>query len=372
MLDTGLASGFGTGSTACSEPITVVQDALIMPTGGLGRFTVVDRAGAPVVDAVTFRKAEVNFCQFVDRQKVTAPRRLQGRYLFAGDFWAHFGHFVFESLSRLWAIDHVAERLDGIIFLVRREGSEWTAGSLHSRIFDLLGIDIPVIIVCGATSVDELVVPRQGLGMGAMAAGTPSMRRFFRERFSKVQPKQGVERLYISRQNYRLNRGGLLGENILQRNLVQQGYTAYSPERAPIEDQIATYLGAEQIVSLDSSALHLFGFVARPEQDLSIILRRHDGAVDLLPQITGFSGRVPQVIDRITMKWVVERQSNPNWRCLCEADFDAIGADLLSRGMIDTLQGWRSPPEKHWMRIRETAEAGLRSRLLPDPSSAAA
>lgn len=351
-----------------SEPVTTIPNALIMPTGQLGRFSVVDAVGAPVVDALTYRKAEVNISAFVDRSKVVETDRLRGRYLFAGDFWPHFGHYIFESLSRMWVLDYDQGPLDGIIFLLRREGGPWVSDSVQGRILALLGIDLPIILVTRPTSVDELVVPRQGLGMGALAAGTPAVRRFFQERLRhRVAPKPGVQRLYISRLGFGLRRGGLLGEHVLQRNLERHGYVPYSPESQPVEDQLATYLGAEQVIGLDSSALHLFGFVARPEQELSIILRRLNGAVDLLPQIAGFSGRVPQVIERITRGWLIERQRNPTWRGLCEADFAAIGQDLLAAGMIDDLAYWRVPGDKAWNSIRAAAEVMLRSPIVPGP-----
>ena len=48
------------------------------------------------------------------------PRDLAGAHLFAGHFRGHFGHFLVESTARLWALDHIREPLDSILYLPYR------------------------------------------------------------------------------------------------------------------------------------------------------------------------------------------------------------------------------------------------------------
>ena len=59
---------------SASEPITCVEAALVIPRLGKGGFAVVDRQGAPVVDALSFRKDSYEFSGFVDREVMAAPR----------------------------------------------------------------------------------------------------------------------------------------------------------------------------------------------------------------------------------------------------------------------------------------------------------
>jgi hypothetical protein len=151
---------------------------------------------------------------------------------------------------------------------------------------------------------------------------------------------------------------------VLEENLARAGYAAFRPERHPIASQIATYLGARQIVAPDSSALHLFGLVARPEQDLAIILRRPDGAVDLLPQIAGFSGRAPLVVDRIGAIWRREGFRNETWGSFAEIDLGQVGADLQGAGFIDSLEGWDSPGPRRRARMRARIEARFGQPLV--------
>ena len=63
--------------------ITLVDHALILPRYGKGGFAVVDGQGAPVVDAVTFRKDGYEYSDFVDRDLPRKTRTLTGTCLYA-------------------------------------------------------------------------------------------------------------------------------------------------------------------------------------------------------------------------------------------------------------------------------------------------
>lgn len=354
------------GGVRAAEPITLVDAALVIPRAGKGRFAVVDRQGAPVVDSLSFRKDDVEFSGFVDREAVAAARQHAGTWLYAGECWSHFGHFIFESLSRLWALDALEGRIDGIVFLSPHRGAEAAVlapDSMQARILRMLGVDLPLLFLTEPAEFARLYVPRQGCGMGALAAGTPAHRQFLQGRLRRVEPKQGVERLYLTRSGYKLRRGGIFGEGYLEQNLTAQGYVIYSPEQHPVEDQIATYLGTRQIVAPDSSALHLFGFVAQPTQDLAIVLRRRQGAKDLLPQITGFSGKKPLVVDAIRGLLVRDNARIPTWGLFADLDFDLLGARLAEGGFLPDPDAWAGLSDWRRARLRRTYEQRLECRF---------
>jgi hypothetical protein len=362
------------------EPITLVEAALVIPRAGKGGFAVVDRQGAPVVDSLSFRKDGFEFSDFVDREVMAPPRQHAGTWLYAGECWSHFGHFIFESLSRLWALDQLEGHLDGLVFLAPHRGEGGTdldPASLQARMLALLGVDLPVLVLSEPAAFERLFVPRQGCGMGGLAAGTPAHRRFLQARLRRLEPRRGVERLYLTRSAYKLRRGGIFGEGYLEQNLAAQGYAIYAPEQHPLEDQIATYLGARQIVAPDSSALHLFGFVARPDQALAIVLRRRQGAKDLLPQITGFSGQKPLVVDAIRGILARDNARIPTWGQFADLDFDLLGARLAEAGFLPDPAAWAGLPDWRRARLRRTYEDRLDCRFTDlgpdgDPLPAAA
>lgn len=350
-------------SPPAAEPLTEVARALIAP--GAEGFCVHDAVGAPVVDGQSFRKGIATPLAFFERGRAAPVARLAGLWLYGGAFWPHFGHFLFESLARLWALDHCPGPFAGIVFGAPRGPASARLEPVHADLLALLGVDLPLRFVTHPTEVEALVVPRQGLGMGGLAAGTPAARAFFQTRLRRLPPAPlGEGRLYLSRLGYGERRGGHLGEEVIEANLTRAGYTAFRPERHPIATQIATYLAARQIVAPDSSALHLFGLVARPEQDLAIILRRPDGVVDLLPQIAGFTGRAPLVFDRINAMWRREGFRNETWGSFAEIDLGQVGADLLEAGFIDSLEGWDSPGPRRRARMRARIEARFGQPLV--------
>jgi hypothetical protein len=203
-----------------------------------------------------------------------------------------------------------------------------------------VGADLPVVILDEPCAVDELIVPRQGCGMGALSAGTPEFRDFIRDTFRKVPAREGAERVYLTRAGYDLRRGGIFAESHLEALLKDEGYVVFAPERASIEEQIATYLGARQIVGPDSTALHVVGFAARPEQEIAIVLRRTEGAVDMLPQLVGFTGQRPLVADCITGFLDRRTFKVATWGRFAELDFEVLGRTLAGAGFIADPVPW--------------------------------
>jgi Glycosyltransferase 61 len=351
--------GFSLGSVSRGEPLTRIDAALIVPETRARGYAVVDAQGAPIVDALTIRAGGMREIGFVDRDQVKPAQHLKGGYLFAGEYWWHFGHFLFESMSRLWALDLLDEPLDGLVFLNPRGERPANRAVQQQQLLDLLGIRLPLIRVTSTTEVEHLIVPRQGFGLGALAAGTPFARGYFQSRFRAVVPRRGAEKIYISRAGYKNRRGGILVEHVLERLLAAEGYTPFQPEQHSIEEQIATYLGARQIIGPDSSALHLYGFVGTPAQDLAIVLRRTIGAVDMLPQITGFTGRKPLVIDAIQRIWTRDNARRASWADFAQLDFPALGQALHRDGYIADPAPWAPLTRRQLAKTQESLMAQL-------------
>lgn len=88
-----------------------------------------------------------------------ATNAMAGRYLYAGMMQnRHFGHFLIESLSRLWASTEI-NRLDGIVFILRSAEAE--IAQFATDIIQLLIHDVSIYIVQEPTQFSELIVPEQ-------------------------------------------------------------------------------------------------------------------------------------------------------------------------------------------------------------------
>jgi Glycosyltransferase 61 len=324
------------------EPITCVEDALIVPVvrdvRPFGRPTVVDRAGAPVFDASSFRTGVFDSTFFMPRERHATATRMSGAHLYGGIFFQHFGHFIFESIARLWAYDSLAARIEGIAMLPLRPNS--AIGESHLEILQHLDVSHPITIVHTPTVLERLYVPRQGCGMGALASGTPAFRDFVHRKLQRIAPRTDAPKIYITRENYRLRRGGIFAEEVLSSHLEKEGYLAYSPELHGFEHQVATYQGAENIVGCDSSAMHLVGFAARPETQVAVVLRRQRGACDIEPHLAGFMGKAPLIIDAMTGMLRDKNQRNETWASFAELDFPALWLALHESGFIGGGTPW--------------------------------
>ncbi|MEM7268241.1 MAG: FkbM family methyltransferase [Pseudomonadota bacterium] len=269
---------------------------------------------------------------------------LKGRYLWCGVLHNHFGHFLVESIGRLWGVA-AAGALDGILFTAKRgeeggPGLRWHSEekpaltAYQMKAFEQLGVDAKIGIVSDPLRVGTLCLPGQGFGMGTMAAGTPAYRQFVLDRFAKDVAPEGAERLYVSRTGYGARRGGVIGEVLIEERLAADGYDIFHPQKADFIEQIARYKAARQIVALDGSALHLLAMVVTPEQQIAMIRRRSSAVSNgIVLHLESFAGKPPLVIDAISNNWIRSDRKRVDRFSLGELDFPAIGAALHKAGM---------------------------------------
>jgi len=265
------------------------------------------------------------------------PTNLPGCHLFGGHFRGHFGHFLVESTARLWALDHLPVQPESIVYLPYRGevGAIEKAIESHDRFYRLLGIDRPIRTYGSPQRVDRLFVPELGFGWSERYAGSPAYRAFMQGRLRAAVSPEGGKKLYVSRALLAANRGGVLGETVLEENLARAGYEVFHPEKHPLDVQIARYRAAERIVALDGSALHLAAFVAEPGTRVAMILRRSKANVaDYQLQFRSFCGVDPDVIDVIRTDWVSGDSARVDFRSIGEIDFARLFKGLAAHGYL--------------------------------------
>ena len=262
---------------------------------------------------------------------------LPGRHLFAGHFRGHFGHFLVESTARLWALDHVPDRYDSILYLPYRgeTGQITRAIEAQAGFFRLMGIETPVHTHATTLRVEELHVPELGFGWLDRYAGSPAYRHFMQDRLNAAVPAEGCDKLYISRARLNPQRGGVLCEVAIEQNLARLGYDIFHPEKHPLEVQIARYKAARQVIALDGSALHLAAYVLPKTARVAMILRRsRANAADYVLQFQSFAGITPHVIDVISRDWVAGDATRVDFRSVGEIDFSALFGWLKGLGLV--------------------------------------
>jgi capsular polysaccharide biosynthesis protein len=292
--------------------LTLLREAKVIPplrqpAAFRGAAGVFDQSGHFCDAANTLRRSGP---QLRPRSLDARPDKcLPGRHLFAGQLNHHFGHFLCESLARLWALDNAAAQaptpLSSILLLPRRSQSAPELAFFQKEIFNLLQIGIPIRIVDAPLLVEELLVPEQGFGNARLSAGTEAFRNYMRSHFATGIAPDGPENLYISRESLNLLSGSVLAEETLSKYLSRNGYEVFAPERHDIRTQIARYKAARRVIAVEGSALHLYGFVGHADQQVAILARRANGRVaeGIANQIRAFCQNGAQVINAVSREW---------------------------------------------------------------------
>lgn len=340
-----------------ADQIRIVKNALIVPSAD-GEYRGLFRKGGVYGEDGTYlplaqclRAPGLPITMRPETPPPEAADHREGSWLYGGMLFSHFGHFLLESTSRLWAADHVDADLAGVIFMTRQYKT-WPARYVRPLLprFRLFGppADNPVGIV-KPTRVDRLVVAPQGFGGGAMIAGCPEFRDYIHRRFGNDIPAAGADKIYISRTRLFTKRSRYLAEARIEALLEAEGYRIFHPQTLPFEDQIAQYKAAHTIISCDSSAVHLAALFAGPHSRVALTLRRSGAmAADFVAQFRHFAGVEPVVIDAIRRQYLRKRADGfiQQGGRFSEIDFPAMGARLHAAGFIRDASGWTDPPEE--------------------------
>lgn len=319
--------------TGWSREVLHLQGATVCPAEDMDDAPGV-WAGGDIPEAATWREGIRVTLPIAEPPE--AEHRLSGKHLWGGIYFGHFGHFLVETISRLWAAEQ--EGIDSVLF-TPRHGKLKDFATYQADILDLFLPNSKVQILREPTEVEGLLVAGQGFGIGNISAGTPEFRAFVQRAMQDVEPRK-VEKIYISRTRFN-GKGGIIDEPLLEENLIAQGYTPIFPEKLPFREQLSLFKSAKKIIGLDSSAFHVLGYVATPEQDICIVTRRNHPAYEhIAAHLRAFTGRAPTVIEAVAADWMPERQKMPNHTSWGELDGDAVKEALVGTGFISDPARW--------------------------------
>lgn len=273
--------------------IEPVADALIVPVeqnDGLG--CGVFRPDGSFCELSRTRLSANRFTAQPVRPDRSGAKPLQGTYLYGGLGRHHFGHFLMESIARIWAMDGRHDQFDGLIMLPFM-GTDF--GSVLRRrllaFFELMGVDIPVHLVKTPVITEQLMIPAQGFGHLQWTTGNEEFRQYVRAHLAANCPAQGPEKIYISRSRLKHAHQRVDQEDRIEAMMQAAGYTIFHPQRHSIMAQARVYRAAKVIVGADGSAFHLVPFAVTPETRLALIQRRgrQDAFDAIVNQISAFA-----------------------------------------------------------------------------------
>jgi capsular polysaccharide biosynthesis protein len=186
------------------------------------------------------------------RKKPSKPSRhvadahVAGDVIYGGILIHHYGHFLFETLSRYWFLKHKPRRAVWHVLPEAPELATW-----QKEIFSMLRLEVDRSdLILQPTRFEKLTIPQAGaeLWTSLHPDQVDAMGIFpFRE------PIVG-RKVWLSRSL--LKRGAVEEEHRLEALLERTGWEIVRPETLPVMEQLRLLRDAEIVAGFDGSAFH--------------------------------------------------------------------------------------------------------------------
>ena len=244
-----------------------------------------DATGDLVLQSQRTWNGDLNAPLSADPRSVPVPeecRTLSGRWIYAGHWTHHFGHFLVEVLTNLWP-DPAQANVIGILAhrsyrgairfgrsggLISAEPTQWQRDLLALAGYGGLKVRI---VRERPVRVDHLVVPSRPVLLKSWVQ-EPAVAVWQRvaDAAGEISANRGPK-VFMSRAHYHASmvehpaklRTSPEWEQLVEARFVEAGYGLVHPEELPVSEQIATVKAAEVVAGLSGSALHLSAFAPR-------------------------------------------------------------------------------------------------------------
>ncbi|MBR1729793.1 MAG: glycosyltransferase family 61 protein [Selenomonadaceae bacterium] len=242
--------------------VQIIENGIILPAKDLGR--------AVYGGGVFSKEGEFIAGFFRKKPPKNTVFGVQGAYeieelyesdeevIFGGALISLFGHFILESLGRMWYILKNPGDKRKIIFLLVKEEQEW-----FYQFFKLLDIDINRIeILKKPTHYRKIIIPDESIHSWY------DYTEEYLVPYNYIRDKikvSDIKKLYLTRSKVhlkgreidRLNGNTYLcNEEYFEQFYKGKGYKVISPEKFPVEEQISMVAGADEVVSTLGSLSH--------------------------------------------------------------------------------------------------------------------
>ncbi len=217
-------------------------------------------------------------------------------------FW-HYGHFLLESLARVWAV----RGFDGVIAWSCPPSRSISLRDWQKDILRLLGIENRILLITRNTRFNRVMVPEVGYKI---------QHEFHPEQANALgvvshEPRPG-HKVWLSRS--RLQRPQNVSMPRLEARIAERGWTVIHPETLPVPEQVAHLAAAERIAGEEGSALHSLMFL-RDIRELRVDIflrdpekRRGDYNKNYYTIARGKS--IDQLVHYVRSEVVIERTGN--------------------------------------------------------------
>ena len=356
-----------------SSKVRILENAILVPSmrnnSGLGVF---EQSGEFVEESQIFRENESLFAIPHQRHLENITEKLEGTHLYGGILSRHFGHFIVESLSRLWAAPYFNEHPCNILFFPKgRADIERKDMKFQKEWIALLCPNATFQEIKQPTIVERLIIPQQGFGTAGLEKGIPEFREFIKN-VAMPQPKgDEPKNIYVSRDGLREDvKGKILESKSLATHLEAYNYITFHPQKHSLEEQLRIYQAADRLIFEEGSALHVFGLVAQESQFAVVILRRFMQDYTKVvgrQQLKYFAHIDLKIIDAVSREWRREGLPEGSSKSHGELDKAALFTGLKGLRLVEythNIDDFIFPSEEKFLKPMREQNYVARERPL--------
>lgn len=186
-------------------------------------------------------------------------------FFFDGEHSAHYGHFLLETLPRLWCFDIID--ITNRMLLMHNVNKPFI-----QKLIAPFGLgDKNLIQLDGPSIVRDLIVSRQPYVLERTVSA--NARKVFNHISLYYDKGSTPEKIYVSRSRFQGQRQ-LLNEKEVEEFFANKGYSIIYPEALTVDEQVNVFGNARFIVGASGSAMYNLVFGRRKEKVLILVSDR--------------------------------------------------------------------------------------------------
>jgi capsular polysaccharide biosynthesis protein len=198
---------------------------------------------------------------------------LKGKSIFCGWLIPHYGHFLMETLSRLWCLNELNTSEFTFVFNYYNEGNHFIDEKMWAKEL-LLSFGVTpdkIIFADGNYYVERLYIPSQSLilhssvNSKAQAYIWNTIKNHLTKRLEKTPKK-----VYLSRSKLVRDKRKMLNEIDVESAFKEAGFTIIYPETMSLTEQVTLMASANVVAGPSGSALHNAAFMKKDALVISL------------------------------------------------------------------------------------------------------
>lgn len=186
--------------------------------------------------------------------RTPCAKYLSGKYVYLGYYNEVYGHFILETLARMWILDEIKCQDREYIFH-SMHGNTSLNKSYIKEVLSSFEIDLKKVHILNDDAVvEDLIVPSSLSYLGV------SQHERIKSVYAKVHENASAPskstRIYVSRALVKAGNHRFINEGSIENIFENYGFKIIRPEECPFEEQVAHYRNASVLAGPLSSALH--------------------------------------------------------------------------------------------------------------------